>query len=189
MNLVEVCGSILVTFIIDDNFPETLPGFELSSEEEFLAPSLTELEDIVRNIIENEYSCLFEIVDKLKDKLIELLERRVVYLEEEKVRQEKAEEAAREAEFVGTAKKTFEEWWSDKEKERKVTLEQIKKEKEEEANRKKGRITGKQFFMNNPRMAEQMKKGIEKEEEKEEEIATQLEEQGVDLDMFTEVDI
>ncbi|EKE37680.1 hypothetical protein ENUP19_0311G0005 [Entamoeba nuttalli] len=182
-NLQIVKGSITIKFTIPEDYPETHPTFVLETEEDFINQKIERIEKNIEEIIEEEFTCLFELVDQVKDMVIEILKEQVIFLNEEIVRKEKEEERAREREFIGTTKKTFEEWWKDKEKERKITIEKIKKEKEAEMNRKKGRMTGKEFFMNNPRMAEQLKEENNEEEEKVEET---LKEQGVDLEMFTE---
>ncbi|EDR27828.1 RWD domain-containing protein, putative [Entamoeba dispar SAW760] len=186
-NLQIVKGEITIKFTIPEDYPETHPTFVLESKEDFIVQKFERIEKNIKQIIEEEFTCLFELVDRVKDMVIEILKEQVIFLNEEIIRKEKEEEKAREKEFIGSTKKTFEEWWKDKEKERKITLEKIKREKEAEINRKKGRMTGKEFFMNNPRMVEQLKEeNIRKEEEEEEKVEETLKEQGVDLEMFTE---
>lgn len=112
--------------------------------------------------------------------LIETLVEYTVELNKEIEEQEKKEQEERERQFIGTSKMSFQEWWASKEKERDKIINQIKKRKEAEAERKKGRLTGKQFFMNSKRRISN-----EAEDMREADINNKLKDQGVDLDVFT----
>ncbi|ELP90036.1 RWD domain containing protein, putative [Entamoeba invadens IP1] len=180
-----VTGSLTITFTLPADYPTTLPSFTLKSDETYIQKGTDEIRQTLQDIIDTEFSCLFELVDKMKDMLIALLDGHTTWLNEEAVRKEKAEQDEAEKQFIGASKQTFEQWWKGKEAERKITMKRIKEEKDEEVNRKKGRITGKQFFMNNPRMAEQADADVKNEEE----IDNKLKEQGVDLDMFDDLDV
>ncbi|KAL7715293.1 RWD domain-containing protein [Entamoeba marina] len=150
-------------------------GDDVTYEDNTLCVILSETVEDNAQVVEGKLTIKFSIsedfpevvpsVDKIKDSLIEIIRDYTVFLSEEALRIEKQEEDERERQFIGSAKKTFNEWWKDKEKERKMILQQIKQEKDDEAQRKKGRLTGKQFFLNNPQ---------------------KLIEQGVDLELFTD---
>ena len=172
-------GHIEINFTIAEDYPETLPTFELESEDIFVINAFERIEDELKEIIENEFTCIFELVDKVKELLIEIINEEIERKRQEEREKELEEERRLEEEFEGNAKRTFDEWWKEKEKDRAKIIERIKKEKESEINRKKGRLTGKQFFLNKSHSA-----GTETEVIEEENIEKTLEEQGVDLDAF-----
>ena len=179
-NQIKIEGEITITFQIPEAYPEELPTFVLDSEEGYIINEFEKIEEEIREIIDNEFTCIFELVDKVKEMLGEIMNNQMNAINEEIIEKEKEEERKREEEIYGTTNKTFDEWWKEKEKERDKLIEKIKKEKEGEMNRKKGKLTGKQIFMNNPRLHEQFK------EEENKEIEKTLEEQGVELEMFTD---
>ena len=179
-NVLDVLtGNIEINFTIADDHPETLPTFELESEDIFIINEFERIENELKEIIENEFTCIFELIDKVKELLVEITNNEIERKREEALEKEREEERRLEAEFEGNAKRTFDEWWKEKEKDRAKIIERIKKEKESEINRKKGRLTGKQFFLNKSHSA-----GTENEVIEEENIEKTLEEQGVDLDAF-----
>lgn len=169
-------GCIDIIFTISEGYPDVLPTFELDSEDVFIINEFERIEGELTEIIETEFSCIFELVDKLKEIISEIINNEIERRREEALEKEREEERRLEAEFEGNTRRTFDEWWAEKEKVKKSILARIEKEKEQEINRKKGRITGKQFFLNKSHSGQ----GIETDQT----IEKTLEEQGVDLDAF-----
>ena len=67
-------------------------------------------------------------VDKVKELLIEIINGEIERKRAEEREKELEEERRLEEEFEGNAKRTFDEWWKEKEKTRASIIEKIKKQ-------------------------------------------------------------
>ena len=187
---VSLTKSMNVKFQIPESYPDTLPTVKMESDDDFLKGKIPSLEEETMEWIDTELSssCLFGIVDKIKDRLIELIQEEIKFNANEEERLKKKKEDEFEKQFIGAAKQTFEEWYASRQKEVRITVEQLKREKEAEIKRKSGRLTGKEYFMRNAKNRNILEsaelKDIDKKEDMNE-IFEKLSEQGVDFELFT----